>query len=168
MYVKYPMKPLLINNLNFSKNLKQISGEIPVEEFGRLLADIPSLEAPLPSVKYTLIGTQGAFHLPSLHLTVAAVVPAICQRCTSGMQLTLELDFDYVLANDEPEAFDGDDEVDWLEISEEMDLKSLIEDELLMAYPLGPTHNEACQGSVAETEETYQPFAHLKEMLANK
>lgn len=160
------MKPLLINNLNFSNNHQQISGEIPVDAFDRLLADMPSLQESLPAVKYTLVGTQGAFHLPSLHLTVDAIVPAICQRCSHGMKLALAFDFDYVLANDEPEAFDGDDEVDWLEVSEEMDLKLLIEDELLMAYPLGPTHDELCQEAVAENEETHQPFANLKAMLA--
>ncbi len=58
------MKPLLINSLNFSKNHQQTSGEIPVTEFNRLLEGMPKLEKALPAVKYTLVGTQGVFHLP--------------------------------------------------------------------------------------------------------
>lgn len=162
------MKPILINNLNFSKNHQQISGEISVTEFDRLLEGMPKLEKALPAVKYTLVGTQGTFHLPSLHLDVDAIVPGICQRCTESMELAIQLNFDYVLANEEPEAFDGDDMVDWLEVSDEMDLKALIEDELLMACPLGPTHEEWCQEATTESEETHQPFADLKALLAKK
>ena len=163
------MKPILINNLNFSKNHQRISGEIPVAEFDRLLEGGFLKEvANLPAVKYVLTGTNGDFHLPSLNLEVAAVLPGTCQRCMEVMQLPIDSQFDYVLSSEEPEAFDGDEDIDWLEISEEMDLIALIEDELLMAYPLGPTHTEDCQEQQPESTDTHQPFANLKEMLAKK
>lgn len=167
--IEYIMKPLLINNLNFSKNHQHISGEIPVTQLNRLMEDDVSKESlELPPVKYILKGTNGDFHLPSLHLEVTAVLPGTCQRCLEVMQLPIDSQFDYVLSAEEPEAFDGDEDIDWLEISEEMDLIALIEDELLMAYPLGPTHTEDCQEQQPESTDTHQPFANLKEMLAKK
>lgn len=158
------MKPILINNLEAAKNQENISGEIPVETCERLL-EVIRKEHQYPQIRYELSGVATKFHLPSLHLTIEASLPVICQRCLDAMSLELSLKYDYIVSESEPAPFDGDDDIDWLEISREMNLNALIEDELLMAIPLAPTHAHGCKLLKKESGEKHSPFATLKDLI---
>ena len=81
------------------------------------------------------------------------------------MELDLSVDYTYVIAEAEPESFEGDEDVDWLEISREMNVDELVEDELLIAMPLGPLHEHACKPLVKEDVEKPNPFAVLKDLI---
>lgn len=116
-------------------------------------------------IRYLLTGGASSYHLPSLKLSVDAVLTVVCQRCLSEMQLPLSVEYDYVLSEVEPEEFDGDDDVDWLEVSREMNLTELIEDELLIAMPLAPTHEHSCKPAKHESGEKHNPFAVLKGII---
>jgi len=84
-----------------------------------------------------------------LHLTVDAVLPLVCQRCLSTVDVSVQVDQDYRFVETEALAEEQDDdcEEDLLVISREFDLAALIEDEVLMALPLVPRH-EICPVSV--------------------
>ena len=58
--------------------------------------------------------------------------------------------------------FDENDEIDWLEPSQEMNLSELIEDELLIAIPIAPVHEANCAKSNMQSGEKPNPFAVLK------
>ena len=159
------MKPLLINNLEVAKNQETLSGEIPVSSYERL-ADILDQKVENPQkLTYQLSGSTTKLHLPSLDLTIDAELPLICQRCLSTMQLKLSLSYEYVISESEPGEFEGSDDIDWLEMSREMNVNELIEDELLMAIPLAPTHNEDCKPVKHESGEKHNPFAALKDLI---
>lgn len=159
------MKPILINNLEFAKKQEEITHLIDVDSCERLL-DLLETNSTLPKkISYNLKGSSSTFHLPSLGLKIEATLPVLCQRCLQPMQLNLSLAYDYVIAEAEPEAFEGDEEIDWLEASREMNINSLIEDELLMAMPIGPLHDHACKPPIQEQLEKPNPFAVLKDLL---
>lgn len=159
------MKSVLINNLEFAKKQENTSGEIDVYKHERL-ADILINGAQYPTkINYTLTGSATKLHFPSLHLTIEAVLPVLCQRCLEGMELNLSLAFDYVISETEPEAFDGDEEIDWLETSREMNLNELIVDELLIAMPLAPLHTQDCKPLTQAHVEKQNPFAVLKDLI---
>jgi len=159
------MKSTHINNLELAANQGHISGDMQAQQCDRLLEVIAAGQQAKLNIHYELKGDTNRFHLPSMHLLVNASLPLVCQRCLEPMQLDLSLSFDYVVSESEPEPFDGDEDVDWIESSQEMDLNALIEDELLIAIPYAPMHPDACKPLKMESGEKYSPFSALKDLV---
>lgn len=159
------MKPILINNLEVAKSQEKLTGNIPMNGCERLTSIISQGEDGVPDIQYTLTGATTKFHLPSLHLTIDAVLPVVCQRCLEPMSLALAVAYDYVISASEPGGVDGGDDFDWVETSREMNLNELIEDELLIATPLAPTHEYECKPAKQESGEKHNPFAALKGLV---
>ena len=83
---------------------------------------------------------------PQLWLSVKAhaTYPMQCQRCLHAVDVPLDVDrwFRFVADEATAEALDDDTEEDLLAISREFSLRELVEDELLMALPAVPMHEE--------------------------
>ena len=107
-----------------------------------------------------------------LRLKVQASFPMECQRCLTPVDVPLEVDraFRFVADEATAEALDDESDEDLLAMSREFDLRELIEDELLMALPVVPKHDE-CPTVVplASTDDDFEeansekpnPFAAL-------
>ncbi len=54
---------------------------------------------------------------------------------------------------------------DLLQANANMDLAALIEDEVIMALPIAPTHENACVELVTQSGEKPNPFAALKGLI---
>ena len=156
------MKPTLINNLEFAQKNLEITGDLNVAECQRL-AETLSKSAETPAnIRYTLAGAAKKLHLPSLHLSVDATLPVLCQRCLEAMQVTLNLTFDYLICESALDEMDENDEMDWLEPAQRMNLGELIEDELLIAMPIAPVHATDCTKASMQSGDKPNPFAVLK------
>ena len=70
-----------------------------------------------------------------------------CQRCLQPFSTLIEVDrsFRFVPTESEAEALDADSEDDVLALGPSFDLIELIEDELLLAWPLVPRHERCAQ-----------------------
>ncbi len=79
-----------------------------------------------------------------LHLQANTSVPLTCQRCMAAVQELLEVDqwYRFVATEDIAMAEDDASEEDLLVMAPQFDLLALLEDELLMALPLVPMHDE--------------------------
>lgn len=79
-----------------------------------------------------------------LHLTANTKVPLACQRCMTGVDVDLTVDqwYRFVATEDIAMAEDDQSEEDLLVMEPFFDLLALLEDELLMAIPLVPMHEE--------------------------
>lgn len=79
-----------------------------------------------------------------LYLRAEARVARECQRCLQPVLLALRVDraFAFVATEDEAEALDAESDDDVLTLSRHFDLRALIEDELLMALPFVPKHEQ--------------------------
>lgn len=113
-----------------------------------------------------------------LHLVAETSIPLICQRCMGTVATSLEVDQWYRFVATEAIAMEQDDESeeDLLVMEPHFDLLTVIEDELLMALPLVPMHDEcpvapvfqageealAAQGT--ETGDKPNPFAVLEQL----
>jgi len=107
-----------------------------------------------------------------LHLKVQASFPMECQRCLTPVDVPLGVDRSFRFVADEAtaEALDDESDEDLLAMSREFDLRELIEDELLMALPVVPKHDE-CPTAVplASSDDDFEeasaekpnPFAAL-------
>lgn len=79
-----------------------------------------------------------------LALTASAAVPLQCQRCLQALTETLAVDrrIRFVRGEDEAARLDEDSDDDVLALGPRLDLHDLVEDELILALPLVPRHDE--------------------------
>ena len=159
------MKPILINNLEIAQKNLEITGDLNVSSCERLAEILSTSDESLANIRYTIVGTAKKMHLPSLHLTIDAQLPVLCQRCLEEMQLDFALTFDYAISNTAPTEADESDEIDWLEASQEMNINELVEDELLIAMPIAPMHKTDCMKASTQSGEKPNPFAVLKGLV---
>ncbi|MDH5183909.1 MAG: YceD family protein [Gammaproteobacteria bacterium] len=106
---------------------------------------------------------------------VALLVELECQRCLQGKPYPLTAYLDLVLLRHEGqvEKYEGESEPVVIE-DDGLDLKTLIEDELILALPIIAMHDEDCQPWQAEAEpeiskaeaepERENPFAMLAQL----
>jgi uncharacterized protein len=88
---------------------------------------------------------SGGESQPWLHLKASARVALQCQRCLGPVATPLEVDrrFLFVHGEDAAAQLDADSDDDVLALTRALDLRELVEDELLLALPLVPRH-ESC------------------------
>ena len=105
-----------------------------------------------------------------LHLTAETTVALQCQRCLSAMTvpLAIESSFQFVAGEDAAATLDADSEHDVLALTRDLDLLALVEDELLLALPIVPRHEQCPQPLAvpvspeeAAAEKEAHPFAAL-------
>lgn len=101
-----------------------------------------------------------------LHLRVEGVLALQCQRCLGEVAFDCRIDRRFLLlppGSEWPEDELTADEYDAIPASQELSLAVLVEDEVLLALPLVPRH-EDCSGpdrGLAVVDETSSPFAVL-------
>jgi uncharacterized protein len=156
-------KSLIINNLEFAKNQLELSDGLVVAQLPRL-AEILTDQGKT-QVQFQLSGTGKKFRQPSLHLNIKANLAVTCQRCLDEMLINLNLNFDYLISDTEISEAEENDEIDWLEANHEMDVCELIEDELLLALPIAPTHAHDCSKLNTQSGDKPNPFAVLKGLI---
>ncbi|WP_105200473.1 23S rRNA accumulation protein YceD [Pseudoalteromonas sp. T1lg10] len=99
----------------------------------------------------------------------------ICQRCNEEFGLDLEQDFAYTPVGMGAESDHLPDYYDLVELDEngEVNIRQLVEDELILAIPIVPMHDEAsCRyseqqksfGKIDEEDEKPNPFEILKQL----
>lgn len=98
-----------------------------------------------------------------------------CQRCLQPMRLALEVDrrIQFVRGEAQAEALDAEAEHDVLALTRALDLRELIEDELLLALPLVPRHDICPQplswpAAGIEETESGRPFDTLAELRSRQ
>lgn len=114
-----------------------------------------------------------------LHLQAKAAIPLTCQRCMGGVLIPVEVNqwYRFVANEDIAMAEDDQSEEDLLVMEPQFDLLAVLEDELLMALPLVPMHDEcpvapvlrAGEADIAgEPAEKPNPFAVLAQLKSKK
>jgi uncharacterized protein len=132
----------------------------------------------------SIVGWQAAAELRAgangqmdvwLHLTANTSVSLTCQRCMGVVQTELEVDqwYRFVATEDIAMAEDDASEEDLLVMTPQFDLAEVLEDELLMALPLVPMHDECPESPVfsagvidlpADPADKPNPFAALAQL----
>jgi uncharacterized protein len=126
----------------------ELSGEWPLAALDRLADLVLGTEPAGSPIHWQAEGDQrpvtGGEPEIWLHLTAQACVNMRCQRCLGSLTVPLDLDRWIRLVRDaaQAEALDAELEDDVLELQRHTDLGELIEDELLLALPLVPRHED--------------------------
>ena len=111
-----------------------------------------------------------------MHLLAEADVVLQCQRCLQPLNEPVRVDRQFRFVADEDTAAALDDEMDdeVLALPKTLNLRDLVEDEMLLALPLVPRHAVCPQampmqfGDVDEVEEKANPFASLALLRKDK
>lgn len=156
-------KSLIINNLEFAKNQLILDGDVEVVSLTRLSEMLANNSK--SQVRFKLTGASKQLSQPSLHLSITANLAVTCQRCLDEMTVNLNLNLDYLISSTEINQAEESDDIDWLEANHEMDVSELIEDELLLAMPIAPTHAHDCCKQSTQSGDKPNPFAALKGLI---
>jgi uncharacterized protein len=143
--------PLRLDVQAFAESAKKIGGRWPIHGFERLVelvhGDVPVDDSRL--VEWSAVGerrqTRSGDSEIWLHIEASTVLTLECQRCLQGVetQLDVERSFRFVAGEEAAAEIDAESDEDVLALVRALDLRELIEDELLLALPLVPRH-ESC------------------------
>ncbi|MBZ4200313.1 MAG: YceD family protein [Methylotenera sp.] len=168
---------IIIDNLAFVKRNERLTGELSLHDCPRLSAlldadakNTSNKYSPSATLKFDLSGKQGVHGQALLSLSLQANITCLCQRCLKEMPLILALNFNYSISDMTEDdlmtnAIDEADDIDLQPISPHMDVIALMEDELIMALPIAPIHEQACASLVNQSGEKPNPFAVLKSLI---
>ena len=140
-----------------------LEGSWPLASLRRLAeSTVPLADGGEDPVRWKAEGTLapllGTGRRTALHLRADSAVGLACQRCLQRMVLPLSIDrrLFFVPGEDAAAALDAESDDDVLALEAFLDLRSLVEDELLLALPLVPRH-EVCPEPLPREPETEAP-----------
>ncbi|HSW04862.1 YceD family protein [Aquabacterium sp.] len=144
--------PLRLDVAAFAADAAELSGDWPGVDLTRLAAtQAPPQDIAPAAVAWRASGERRAVAGSEpelwLHLSANAAVWLTCQRCLQPFEQPLAVDTRVRFVRDEAqaEALDAELEEDVLALPRWLDLRTLIEDELLLALPLVPRHEHCPQ-----------------------
>jgi uncharacterized protein len=152
---------LLTDPIKFARDGRVLSGELAVAGFARLVDQLMGAEG---SVAWKLVGEMGVDRKSRLHLTASGSLRLRCQRCLEGFDWPLDLSSSLLLVpvgQPIPDEEMEDDEQDVIEAVADMDVVALIEDEILLALPIAPRHDDCKVPRPEGGSERKSPFAVL-------
>ena len=142
--------PFRLDVSAFAKEAARLEGRWPLAQFDRLTESAAdALAADANEVDWRVHGERrvlrGGEAQVWLHLGAATGLQLECQRCLKpvGVALQIERSFLFVHGEDAAALLDTEGDDDVLPLTRSLDLRELIEDELLLALPLVPRH-EVC------------------------
>jgi len=144
--------PLRLDMAAFASDGGQLAGQWPGAELSRLAeSQTPPQDIALAAVAWQAAGERRAVtgSDAEIWLTLTARTRAwlTCQRCLQPYELPLAVvdkRVRFVRGESQAEALDAEIEEDVLALPRSLDLRELIEDELLLALPIVPRHDGAC------------------------
>ena len=188
------LDPLRLNVAHFAADSQHAEGDWAVAELARLAdsecpvdvgsplkakagVDTPKLPSraeadPSRRVRWQAAGSLrkvGGEDQVWLHLSADAEVVLQCQRCLLPLDESVRVDrhFRFVADEDTAAALDDEIEDEVLVLAKSLNLRDLVEDEMLLALPLVPRHDVCPEavplqfGDVEAVEEKANPFAGL-------
>ena len=155
----------VIDGFEFASAGATQQGFLPLRAFGRLREVLASDAG---EVGYELRGVRDARGRPSLRLRVQGTLQLRCQRCLAPLAFEVQADEVLVLAATQAE-IDADpadvESPDRVLAGKEMAVADLVEDELILALPYAPRHEQCAAQRHADSAATVRPFADLRDKL---
>lgn len=172
---KRPFDPRRLDAAAFAEAASEMAGQWPLSALPRL-AEMAhresgaSADAPVHwSVRGEIRKAASVAVQTWLHLDAGAQLELLCQRCLQPVTLKVEARRSFLFVDGEAAAaeLDAQSEDDVLALSRDLDLRELVEDELLLSLPLIPKHEDCPQPLTAASDsavpepELAHPFAAL-------
>jgi len=128
----------VIDGLQFARAALERRGVVGMERLPRLA----QLQCSTEGLEYHLRGGRADNGKPCLRLSVMGSLQVVCQRCLDPIQVPIAIDAELQLAEHAREISEADDEIDRVLASRRMEVAWLVEDEVILALPMAPRHDE--------------------------
>jgi len=158
-------QPAPIDGFEFAVAGATRQGVWAVREFPRLR---DMLVSDAGEIRYEIDGTRDALGRPALRVRIRGALQLRCQRCLEPMRFDVDSDEMLVLAatQEEIDAEPTDPEApDRLLAADDVPVRELLEDELILALPYAARHDGCGIGGESHGDERISPFAALRGML---
>lgn len=155
------LAPVVINSHEFVCGRRAVEGAVPLARLQRLSDLLLDLDG---NLAVGLAGWQDADRVSWLRLTVTGQVSLRCQRCLGSMDWPLSIvSLLQLVAPGEawPDEDLADDGADVIAAEAELDVLSLVEDEVLLALPIASRHPQCESPQAAGNEYGSSPFMAL-------
>jgi uncharacterized protein len=144
-----PVDPSRLDVEAFAKDAAELEGEWPLAALDRLSDAAHDDAKPGESdlARWHVRGenrpVRGGAPQTWLHLQASTRLGLVCQRCLAPVDTPIEAErsFRFVAGEEAAAQLDADQEEDVLALTRSLDLRELVEDELLLALPLVPRHD---------------------------
>jgi uncharacterized protein len=141
--------PREIDPIRLADEGRRLQGELPGAELTRLTALAPASEKPAP-VSVDLTFGRSSRGERWMRGSVRTHVVATCQRCLGPMSIALEASPMRVLRGPGGTGDGREEDAESLVVEGPVNLRELVEEELLLAMPMIPMHGEnECKPPVA-------------------
>jgi uncharacterized protein len=173
--------PARLDVAAFATDAGRLEGRWPLKTLHRVV-DAAAQERPLADDDAVAWSARGERRAATggtpdawLHLRATAALVMQCQRCLGPVDVALDVkrSFRFVHGEDAAAQIDASSEEDVLAMTRALDLRELIEDELVLAMPLVPLH-DVCPiplpipVSANEVVERDNPFAALATLKSDR
>jgi uncharacterized protein len=158
----------VIDGFEFATAGATQEGTLPIGGFPRLQDLLVSDNG---EAAYTLRGVRDERGRPSLRLQVRATLQLRCQRCLGALPHEVDTDEILVLAASQAEIDADPITVDMptrVLAAKEMAVRELVEDELILALPYAPRHEDCEASPEGQDVAARSPFAGLRGMMQRK
>lgn len=168
--------PCRLDVAAFARDAGTLEGRWPLGGFARLLEGTLGAAAEAADVVWSARGEQravaGGEPQVWLHLDARTAVMLTCQRCLQPIAepLAVHTALRFVAGEERAESEDEASEEDVLALRPALDLRGLIEDELILALPLVPRHAD-CElplPAPAAGSDAASPFAVLERLRRDR
>ena len=148
----------------FARRRNTLHGDVDARSLPRLAAELQGVAA--QPVSYELLGSQVD---DQCFVSIAASASLImqCQRCLGDVCCEVEVDARLLLVPKGEAMPDEDleiDDFDPVHAAHDFDVLNAVEEELLLALPLAPTHDDCSVPAAKENGDDRSPFALLKSL----
>lgn len=155
---------------------QEVRGQAPIDQFERLIEDLPEQAGAM--VSWTVKGEMDAFGQRFLHVHVVASPLLECQRCLKPLEWAVDSQNRLQVVNSEAsleveDDADPDEAIERILGSQRLDVRALVEDEIILSLPYVPKH-DICPSLPEPLEEEPDtdsarpsPFAVLSQLKKN-
>lgn len=155
------LQPAAIDGLAFARNAAVLRGRLGMESLPRLAQSGCSGSV----LDFVLTGEISERGKPGLKLAVQGNLRLECQRCLGDLDFPLHFEAQLEFAASEAEITAADDDIERVVAGREMSVAALVEDEVLLALPMVPKHEQcsAAAGLGADSKPSaFEALAALK------
>ncbi|PIT42156.1 YceD family protein [Snodgrassella alvi] len=159
------LDPILIDTATFTREQQQLSGQLQLQALDRRVWSHELLAQRDGVIQYKASGGIDRWQRPFIDISIEGELKLVCQRCLQAVSWTLNDQSRVVLFASEQlldEAMAADETLEGMVWSAEYNLTALLEDQILMAIPVAPRH-EDCDHTLATktNQDAGNPFAKL-------
>jgi uncharacterized protein len=155
------LQPAAIDGLAFARTAAVLKGRLGMEFLPRLALSGGSGAV----LDFVLTGEINERGKSGLRLSVDGSVRLQCQRCLGSLEIPVQIEAQLEFAASEAEATAADDDIERVVASRELSVAALVEDEVLLALPMAPRHEQcsAAAGLGADAKPSaFQALAALR------